>query len=44
MEVWHNERCRDKRLVHAVGDGTFTADGEHFNLRALMKEKLPPGL
>lgn len=42
--VWKNERCRDTRLLHAVGDGTFTADGEKFCLRPLMKAKLPLGL
>lgn len=44
LQVWQNEHCSDRRLIHAVGDGTFTADGEKFSLRALMKSKLPPGL
>ncbi|MGD9919758.1 MAG: flavin reductase family protein [Paenirhodobacter sp.] len=34
----------DRRLIHAVGDGTFTADGEHFDRRALMRAKLPEGV
>lgn len=34
----------DKRLLHAVGDGTFTADGERFDRRAAMRAKLPEGL
>ena len=42
--VWKDSSCSDKRLVHAVGDGTFRADGEVFNFKRLMKEKLPPGL
>lgn len=42
--VWENPGCADKRIIHAVGDGTFRADGEPFNFRRLMKEKLPPGL
>ncbi len=44
LKLWENENCPDKRLVHAVGDGTFIADGEKFSLRSLMKAKLPPGL
>ena len=36
--------CPDKRLIHAVGDGRFIADGETFDCRALMACKLPPGL
>ncbi len=34
----------DIRLLHAVGDGTFTADGERFDRRAAMRAKLPDGL
>lgn len=34
----------DIRLLHAVGDGTFTADGERFDRRTAMRAKLPDGL
>lgn len=34
----------DKRLLHAVGDGTFTADGERFDRSEAMRAKLPAGL
>lgn len=34
----------DTRLLHAVGDGTFTADGERFDRREAMRAKLPEGL
>lgn len=34
----------DRRLLHAVGDGTFYADGEHFDRRAAMRAKLPEGV
>lgn len=44
LQAWKNPSCADGRMVHAVGDGTFRADGEKFNLRRLMKAKLPPGL
>lgn len=39
-----NEEVEDRRLLHAVGDGIFFADGEKFNLRQDMLEKLPPRL
>lgn len=42
--VVENPDCTDRRIIHAIGDGTFTADGESFNCRELMPEKLPPGL
>ena len=34
----------ERRLLHAVGDGTFTADGEGFDRREAMRSKLPEGL
>lgn len=34
----------DIRLLHAVGDATFTADGERFDRRAAMRAKLPDEL
>ncbi len=39
-----NETSKDRRMIHAVGDGTFIIDGETINLREMMEEKLPPGL
>lgn len=42
--VVENTRCQDLRMIHARGDGTFTADGASFNCRELMESKLPPGL
>ena len=42
--VVENPDCTDRRIIHATGDGTFTADGEFFNCRELMLAKLPPGL
>ena len=39
-----NENAADTRMLHAVGDGTFVADGEKFNLRERMNAKLPPNL
>lgn len=44
MRVVENRDCTDQRMIHARGDGTFTADGETFNCRKLMANKLPLGL
>jgi hypothetical protein len=33
-----------RRTFHAVGDGTFVADGRKINLRAQMVDKIPPGV
>ncbi|WP_324709218.1 flavin reductase family protein [Pseudomonas citronellolis] len=34
----------ERRTLHAVGDGTFVADGEKFDRRKAMRSKLPPGV
>lgn len=35
---------QERRLLHAVGDGTFIEDGRHFDRREAMRSKLPEGL
>lgn len=35
---------KEKRMIHAVGDGTFVADGRRFDRRKMMASKLPEGL
>ena len=35
---------KEKRLLHAVGDGTFIADGRKFDRKKMMVEKLPDGV
>ena len=44
LRVVVNEDVEDRRILHAVGDGTLFADGEKINLREEMKAKLPPNL
>lgn len=34
----------EKRMIHAVGDGTFVVDGRRFDRRKQMASKLPGGL
>lgn len=41
----HLDRGRkEKRTLHAVGDGTFIVDGRRLDRRKLMAAKLPPGV
>jgi flavin reductase (DIM6/NTAB) family NADH-FMN oxidoreductase RutF len=35
---------REKRMVHAVGDGTFIVDGRRIDRRKMMAAKIPPGV
>lgn len=35
---------KEKRTLHAVGDGTFIADGSRFDRRKMMASKLPPDI
>lgn len=44
VKAWINESHKDKRILHARGDGTFIADGEIFERRERMGDKLPPGV
>ncbi len=32
---------KEKRMIHAVGDGTFTVDGRKLNRKKMMRSKLP---
>lgn len=34
----------EKRMLHAVGDGTFVVDGEKLDRREMMRTKLPAGI
>lgn len=35
---------KDKRLLHAVGDGTFVTDGRRIDRRKMMQAKIPDGV
>lgn len=35
---------KEKRTVHAIGDGTFIVDGRTLNRREMMRSKLPDGV
>jgi flavin reductase (DIM6/NTAB) family NADH-FMN oxidoreductase RutF len=44
VAAYRNGARKEKRTLHAVGDGTFIADGERLDRRKMMASKLPPGL
>lgn len=35
---------KEKRMLHAVGDGTFIADGRKLDRRKMMRSKIPAGV
>jgi hypothetical protein len=35
---------KERRMLHAVGDGTFIADGRRLDRRKMMAAKIPPGV
>jgi flavin reductase (DIM6/NTAB) family NADH-FMN oxidoreductase RutF len=35
---------KETRTIHAVGDGTFVADGRRFDRKEMMRSKLPSGI
>ena len=35
---------RERRTIHAVGDGTFVVDGRRLNRRKMMPLKIPEGV
>lgn len=43
VQLWENPDRPDARAFHANGDGTFFADGEFRNLRAMMRKWVPEG-
>jgi flavin reductase (DIM6/NTAB) family NADH-FMN oxidoreductase RutF len=44
VHAWIDPRRKERRTIHANGDGTFVVDGRTINYRNLMLPKLPPGV
>lgn len=44
VRAWIDPNADKRRMFHAIGDGTFVADGRRFSHRALMAGKIPPGV
>lgn len=44
VAAYKNTARKEKRTLHAVGDGTFIVDGDKLNRRKMMAGKLPAGV
>ncbi len=44
VAAYINTTRKEKRTVHAVGDGTFIVDGRRIDRKAMMAAKLPDGI
>lgn len=44
LAAWFDRSRKEKRLIHAIGDGTFVVDGRRFDRREMMRLKLPGGI
>jgi flavin reductase (DIM6/NTAB) family NADH-FMN oxidoreductase RutF len=44
VAAYEDAARKEKRTVHAVGDGTFIVDGGKLDRRKMMASKLPAGL
>ena len=44
VAAWIDNTRKEKRTVHAVGDGTFIVDGRKIDRKKMMTSKLPSGV
>ena len=44
VAAYEDSARKEKRMIHAVGDGTFIVDGRKLDRRQMMASKLPAGL
>lgn len=44
IRAWIDNEREERRMFHAIGDGTFVMDGSTISLRDMMEDKLPPGV
>ncbi|WP_096698709.1 flavin reductase family protein [Polaromonas sp. AER18D-145] len=44
VAAWIDTTRKEKRTIHAVGDGTFIVDGRKMDRRKMMASKLPYGI
>lgn len=44
IAAYRNDARKEKRTIHAVGDGTFIVDGRRLDRRKAMRSKLPAGV
>jgi len=44
LAAYYDRSKKEKRTLHAVGDGTFVVDGRRLDRRKMMRSKLPEGV
>ncbi len=44
VAAYFDSSRKEKRTIHAIGDGTFIVDGRKLNRRKMMRSKLPDGV
>ena len=44
VAAYFDNSRKEKRTVHAIGDGTFVTDGRTLNRREMMRSKIPDGI
>lgn len=44
VAAYFDSSRKEKRTIHAVGDGSFVVDGRRLNRRIKMRDKLPDGV
>ena len=44
VAAYFDDSRKEKRTVHAIGDGTFVTDGRKLNRREMMLSKIPAGV
>ena len=44
VAAYFDSSRREKRTIHAIGNGTFVVDGRRLNRREMMRSKLPVGV
>ncbi|HEY9159615.1 MAG TPA: flavin reductase family protein [Desulfomonilia bacterium] len=44
LAAYFDDSRKEKRTIHAVGDGTFIVDGRRLDRRKMMQSKIPAGL
>jgi len=44
VAAYRDSARKEKRTIHAIGDGTFVVDGRRLDRRAMMRSKLPDGV
>lgn len=44
VAAWFDHARKEQRMLHAVGDGTFIADGRKIDRRRMMSAKIPAGV